>query len=135
MSSRRAAAPVAAVLTAGLAVAAPANAGVAVVTVTQAGDSSFRVPGGVTSVAVRATGAAGQAGGVVGGGGGGSNFSSGATEVTVDTSTGTPHVQLTYTDEQSPTVTVAPRAGATISGFAGTDSGDAGSVTLEFYEG
>ena len=62
MSSRRAAALVAAVLTAGLAVAAPATAGVAVVTVTQAGDTSFRVPGGVISVAVRATGAAGQAG-------------------------------------------------------------------------
>ena len=67
MCGRRVAALVAAVLTAGLAMAAPAHAGVAVVTVTQAGDTSFRVPGGVTSVAVRATGAAGEAGGGAGG--------------------------------------------------------------------
>ncbi len=295
MRGRRVAALVAVGLTAGLVAAAPAHAGVAVVTVTQAGDTSFRVPGGVTSVTVRAIGAAGGAGGGAGGrgavvagalavtpgsvltafvgagagtagsaaaslrggngggasglglsgaalliagggggggggvfggpggdagaaggagrstvaaqnadgggagttsdagaggakpadgdgvagqsgvagaggtggsgsdtagsgggggggyrggggggaaatggpggGGGGANFSSDASNVTVGTSTSTPQVQLTYIDEQAPTVTLAAREGATISGFAGTDSGDAGSVTLEFYEG
>ena len=73
-----------------------------------------------------------------GGGGGGSNFTTGATNVTVTPSTAAPSVQLTYTDDQAPVVTLDQPAALnpqTVSGIAGLDGGDAASVTLEFYAG